>query len=105
MNGAMNWFSAPKPEGTKLPEWARSYGIAENGQVFVPAAIGGKESDVVMCLGYEGTEHRVYLDHTFVPADWLASEFPESRELCEKIVMDAQAHIRANTATKTSQPK
>lgn len=90
----MKWISVPTPDGKKIPEWARSIGVSERGQVFVPAGMGGKESEVVLCLMYDGVDSHLYLNHSFVPADWMAKEFPATRELCEKMVMAAQAAIR-----------
>jgi hypothetical protein len=86
MANTITWYAAPSPEGQKVPEWIRSAGIREDGQVFVPAAVAGNESEVALCLLYDGTESFTYLNHTFVPAMWMAREFPATRELCEKIV-------------------
>lgn len=45
----------------------------------------GNESEVFLCAGYDGTPVVQYLNHVYVPADWLAIEFPKTAEICHII--------------------
>lgn len=58
--------------------------------MFVPAAIAGNEQKVVLCAAYDGTSVAHIHNHAYVPASWLSSEFPDTRELCSIII--ARAH-------------
>lgn len=91
----MRWLEATNPEGKRIAQWMRSVGVREDGVVFVPAAFGGNEHEVFLCLAYDATEHVTYLDHCYVPLDWLAKEFPKSRDLCQSILLATQATLRA----------
>ncbi|AZZ76948.1 MULTISPECIES: hypothetical protein [unclassified Pseudomonas] len=95
----MRWISIEQAERKKIPEWARSIGITDDGRVFVPAAIGGTEQEVYLCLAYDGTECVQYLKHYFVPVDWMASEFPHTKELCHQMLMTAQRILRESKRT------
>lgn len=90
----MIWFTVDQPAGKKIPEWMRTIGWTDEGVVFVPAMMGGNEQEVVLCLAYDNTEAIEYLKHCFVPADWMAKEFPHTAELCSNMVMTAQYEIR-----------
>jgi hypothetical protein len=92
----MRWISVEQPEGKRIPEWARSIGVTEDGRVFVPAAMGGSEQEVFLCLAYDGTECVEYLKHYYVPIDWMASEFPNTKETCQKMLFAVQRTIRDN---------
>ena len=92
----MRWISIEQPEGKKILEWARSIGVTDDGRVFVPAALGGSEQEVFLCLAYDGTECFEYLKHYYVPVDWMAAEFPKTKELCQQMLMCAQRVIREN---------
>lgn len=81
----MQWFEVENPENKKIPKWKRSVGLSEEGVVFVPAAMTGNESEVFLCAGYDGTTVVQYLNHVYVPAGWLAAEFPKTAEICEII--------------------
>jgi hypothetical protein len=72
---------------------ARSIGVTEQGHIFVPAGITGNEGEVFLRSMYDGTRTYDYRNHKFVPADWMAKEFPDVRGLCEKMVMAAQSAI------------
>jgi len=91
MAGLITWYAAPNAGSQKIPEWFRSAGITENGKIFVPAAIAGDESEVALCLLYDGTESYTHLNHIYVPADWMVREFPNTQELCEKISSSVHA--------------
>lgn len=81
----MFWIEMEKPEGTRMPKWQRSAAISDEGIVFVPAAIAGNEQEVFLCANFDATSIVNYLNHLFVPADWLAKEFPETKEICDVV--------------------
>lgn len=81
----MRWIEVENPAGKKIPKWKRSAGLSSDGVVFVPAAMTGNESEVFLCAGYDGTPVVQYLNHVYVPADWLAVEFPKTAEVCQII--------------------
>lgn len=78
----MQWIEVANPDGKKIPKWKRSAGLSSEGVVFVPAAMTGNESEVLLCAGYDGTPVVHYLNHIYVPAEWLAAEFPKTAEIC-----------------------
>ncbi len=88
----IQWLCVSNPDGQRFPEWRRSFGVSEGGVVFVPAAMAGDETEmnVVLCASGDGQSTAVYLDHHFVPSDWLKSEFPKHLELIEMIEAHAQ---------------
>ncbi|MGH2419837.1 hypothetical protein EJ576_22360 [Pseudomonas sp. C 49-2] len=87
------WFSVSNLETTRYPEWRRSFGVNEEGGVFVPAAMAADTSEqwVVVLATTENQPIAVYLNHYFVPSGWLKREFSKHRELIEIIEARAQA--------------
>lgn len=53
----------------------------------MPAAMAGEETEmnVMLCASGDGQSTAMYLDHHFVPSDWLKREFPKHLELIEMI--------------------
>jgi len=88
----IQWFSVSNLDGKRFPEWRRSFGVSDNGTVFVPAAMAGDETEqnVMLCALGDKQGTAVYLDHHFVPSDWLKNEFPKHSELIEIIEARAQ---------------
>ncbi|KRV02459.1 Uncharacterised protein [Pseudomonas aeruginosa] len=93
----IHWFAVSNPEQKRFPEWRRSFGISDNGTVFVPAAMAGDDSElhVMLCASADGQSTTVHLDHHFVPSDWLKREFPKHFELIEIIESRAQLTLAA----------
>ena len=79
----MQWVEMENPEGKKIPKWKRSAGFSNESTVFVPAAIAGSENEVYLCAAYDGTQTVTYLNHIYVPAEWLGSEFSDTAAICE----------------------
>lgn len=42
----IHWFAVSNPEQKRYPEWRRSFGITDEGAVFVPAAMAGDSSEL-----------------------------------------------------------
>lgn len=91
----INWFAVSNPENKRFPEWRRTFGISSAGEVFVPAAMAGDETEmnVVLCACGDGQGTAVHLEHHFVPSHWLKREFPKHSELIEIIEGRAQAAL------------
>lgn len=91
----IHWFCVSNPDGKRFPEWRRSFGVSYGGEVFVPAAMAGEETEmnVMLCASGDGQSAAVYLDHHFVPSDWLKREFPKHFELIEMIEARAQTAL------------
>ena len=77
----LQWFMV---EG-RAPKWARSAAIDADGTVWVPAVVAGSEMAVFLCAGYDGTKALVVGKHAYYPSEWVKREFPDARELVEKI--------------------
>ena len=88
----IHWFSISNQDGKRFPEWRRSFGVSDNGTVFVPAAMAGDETEmnVMLCACSDGQGTAVYLNHHFVPSVWLKNESPKHSELIEIIEARAQ---------------
>lgn len=78
--------------GRNVPGWMRSAALADDGTVFVPAAIVG-EMDAAMSAGYDGVTIVQYRGHGFVPADWLRQEYPQAADLVTKIERGVREHF------------
>lgn len=67
------------PEANKkLKEWGRtSYYCHETGEVYLPAIAAGNELDVVLCAAHDGVGMITSDGHSYVPASWLAKEYPK----------------------------
>ncbi len=79
----MKWFVCENPELKGLPKWQRSTGLSSDGVVYVPAALAGNETAIFYCALNDCIPVENYLNHRYVPADWLAREYPKTAELCE----------------------
>lgn len=69
----IHWFAVSNPEQKCHPEWRRSFGITDEGVVFVPAAMVGDspEHRAMLCAADDGQAIAVHLDQYFVPSGWL----------------------------------
>lgn len=87
----IQWFCVPKPDGKRIPEWRRSFGINDSGDVFVPAAMAGDETEmnVTLCALADTQQTAVHLEHHFVPSGWLKDVYPKHFELIE--IIEARA--------------
>jgi len=82
-------------DGRKLTAWQRSYGVSEDGEFYVPAAIAGDEQKVMMCASYDGISVASYKGHLYVPLTWAKKEFPDADEVWEAFerrMMDLGVH-------------
>lgn len=97
MSDNLRWVTA----SGSGPEWGRSAAMADDGTVFVPGAIGDNETWVVLAAGYDNIPIVFDDDHLFVPARWLAKEFPGAvADLCVKIEQRVHQHFDAKNPRK-----
>lgn len=87
------WFAVSNLEKKRYPEWRRSFGVTQEGVIFVPAAMAGDTAEHLVVVIAITDNQRVaeYLNHSFVPSGWLKRDFPKHRELIEIIETRAQA--------------
>lgn len=82
----MQWIEREVLGFEKSYKWQRVIGLSSGGTVYVPAAIAGNEQAVFLCALNDGILGKRHLNHDYVPADWLAREYPKCAELCEIII-------------------
>jgi hypothetical protein len=72
----------------------RSAALSDDGTVFIPAAIAGHEQQAVLCATWDGTVPLVIDDdHAYLPAQWMAREYPEIADICHVIEEQTKAHF------------
>lgn len=69
----------------QTPQWMRSACVTDSGVTFVPAAVVGDENIVFLSATFDGASIVMFKDHCFVDSKWLAREFPDAADLCQKI--------------------
>ncbi|MCY1297029.1 hypothetical protein D9M69_464070 [compost metagenome] len=81
----------------KFPKWKRSFAVdQETGQVFVAAALtGDAEYLVYVCASDDLMLVHTYNDHYYVPAEWMAIEFPHTKVLCDAVITAANVQKAA----------
>ena len=87
----MRWFSIDDPTFARFPMWMRTFGMAEqDGGIHLPAALAGPEDQVLRRASNQCVPWAIRLEHAYLPADWLAAEFPQVREVCRKLLIAAE---------------
>jgi len=80
----MYWIDFEQPAEKKFPKQLLTLGIAKrDGTVFLPALLAESEHVVLMCAKYSPTIVAMLDGHPYVPAEWMAEEFPETRDRCD----------------------
>ena len=88
----VTWVEAQPPLSAKgkCPKWTRMAGVLEDGRVFVPAIIAATEQKVWLCASFDGVGMLRDGQHNYYPVDWIIKEFPQVREIAEKIERKAR---------------
>lgn len=82
----MTWLTVEGPPGRKIPAWTRSAAITNDGTVYLPAAICGDENRAMMAAMWDGGVPLLQRDgHLYLPADWMAQEYPREAENVQHI--------------------
>lgn len=84
---ALAWKEFELPS-KKLLKWQRTFAVnQETGQVFVAVALTGDAEYLVWaCASSDGLPTYSRDEHYYVPADWIASEFPNTKVLCDAVI-------------------
>ena len=90
------WFEVEEFQNKKIPKWQRSAAISSDGVVFVPSAIAGDEQEVYLCTLFDSTPSLRYLDHIYVPTNWLTEEFPNTTEACKQTELKLRQAMKSN---------
>ena len=83
----IRWCVSNKP-GCNLPEWARTAGLDSDGEVYIPVEIAFyqlPESEAytmltLLAAAQDGIPIVYDEGHPFLPASWMATEFPREIE-------------------------
>lgn len=81
----MQWFEIAGESGSKIPGWGRSAALADDGTIYLPAALGAAERRVALMAMWDGVGVVEMDGHHFVPSSWLAREFPDIAGLCQEV--------------------
>lgn len=86
------WYEVSQPtQGRRLPKWAlRAY--QHEGRLFVPAALGASEQEVMLCASYDGTRVCMDAGHIYVEAEWLAQNYPKTAGIIEHCLTQIKDH-------------
>lgn len=79
----LKFFMLDEPPGKRVAKWKRAFGVREDGEVFVPAAVAGDELEVMLCAAHDGTPVASAHGHVYVPSMWVEKEFPGSVEVAQ----------------------
>ena len=80
------------PSIASRPKWELS-ACFWKGEVYVPAAIGGNETSVVLCAMHDGVSLVQNWKHAFVPASWAKREYPKEADVVELIERRVRQHL------------
>jgi hypothetical protein len=98
----MTWLTVESPPGRKIAAWARSAAIMKGGTVYLPAAICGDENRAMVAAAWDGGVPLLQRDgHLYLPADWLAQEYPREAENVQHIA----ERVRQFASKDLSTPK
>jgi hypothetical protein len=93
MNTTITWIRSQSAKACR-PKWLMTAGITDDGVVFVPAWIAGKETAVTLAAGFHGNvATAIYRGDAFLPVEWMAGEYPKIADdlrAIEKKVRDAK---------------
>lgn len=93
MSDSLTWIMTDG-NGIKAPKWQRLAAVADDGTVFVPAAIAGNEQMIFLIAGWDGNVPVVSnRKHLYVPARWLAKERPDIADVCLFIESKCHQHL------------
>ena len=86
-------FKSPDGAKAKSPVWMRTAMVRLDGQILLPAALFGAETQVILCAMIDGVPITSHKTHGYVPMDWAFRELT-----VPKVVADQEENIRKNIA-------
>ena len=96
----IKWYSMPNNGGKKVPEHLVTLGITDDNKVYVSAGLTGDEIVALANACWDGIPFIPYLDHAFLPLDWIIKNYPMYNELYDKIKIKAEFIINQETKTE-----
>lgn len=96
---SMIWHTVSERPDAPLPEYLRTVGVAEDGTMYLPAAIGGSEQKAMLCASYDHEPLAVFRGHIYLRANWLAQEYRSMADVVEVIVRRLREHIARGEPT------
>lgn len=93
----MKWFAIDDPRCAALPDGMRDIGYSrDEGELFVAAALGGEEAEVLQRAARDGIGVRHRDQRAYVPAQWLETHFPSARDACRMLAAVAATVRRSD---------
>ena len=94
----MLWIETQKPIKKHVAKWKRLAALADDGTVYIPAAISGNEQIAVLSASWDGVSMVTHLNHAYLPSAWLAKEYPATEKVCALI----ERHVRLAAAEQSN---
>ena len=70
----------------KLPEWARTSFIGDDGTVYLPCGVFDNECSAFLKVAYDNIPVVRHGRHLYAPSDWLAREYPKSAHVVKVMI-------------------
>lgn len=89
----MKWYVLEKNDNFNLPEWYRTFGIDNDGLLYIPAAVTQYPEDEVLERLDADTNSDIpmaqYNDHFYMLSTWLSKTYPQTADLCQMFELQA----------------
>lgn len=86
---SVEWFTLQSWTEHDPPDWARTLGVSDTGQVFMPAAGLGTERDIVIKALKDAQPLAEFKAHFFVRTDWALQAVPSMADAIRLVVTRA----------------
>lgn len=87
----MRWFSIDNPMFERFPPWMKRFGVSQlDGEVYLPAAIAGAVELVLEKAISSRVTPEMHDEHAYLPAQWLIAQFPQTQDVCRKLLTIAE---------------
>jgi hypothetical protein len=95
---SLQWVCVSEPEmNRKAAKWKRCAALDDDGTVFVPAVIGGNEMAAFLAASWNRTPAVLKWEHIYLPAQWVAAEYPKAAQLCARIEQRVREFLAEDT--------
>lgn len=95
----MEWFCVENDGLADQPKWFRKVGVCpDDGRVFVPAALVGFDMEMIvfLCASQDRATIVEHLNHVYVPAEWMAGQYPDVADTCRVIERRVREYCAGN---------
>jgi hypothetical protein len=80
----ITWIEAEETRpDDPLDKFQRSYGVSDNGEIYIPMFLFGPEEELARRAEVDGYECAAYLGHPYASLTWVRAEFPYLRGFCD----------------------